>query len=64
MDLTTRLAEGGDWVSELDEEEYLYSRDELARFSNDGCCIPLDPLKRAAQRALQEIGRHLGGPME
>ena len=64
MELTTRLAQGGDWVSELDEEGYLYSRDELARFSNDGCCIPLDPLNRAAQRALQEIGRRLGPSRE
>ena len=63
-DLTADLALGDDWVAELDEEGYLCSRDELARFSNDGCCIPLDPLNRAAQRALQEIGRHLGGPIE
>ena len=59
-DRTADLALGDDWVSELDDEGYLYSRDELARFSNDSCCIPLDPLNRAARRALQEIGRILG----
>ena len=59
-DRTEELAPGDDWVSELDDEGYLCSHDELARFSNDGCCIPLDPLNRAAQRALQEIGRRLG----
>ena len=59
-DRTATLALGDDWVSELDDEGYLCSRDELARFSNDGCCIPLEPLNRAAQRALQEIGRILG----
>ena len=61
-DLTANPALGDDWVSELDEEGYLNSCDELARFSNDGCCIPLDPLNRAARRALQEIGRILGLP--
>ena len=55
-DRTADLALGDDWVSELDDEGYLYSRNELAQFSNDGCCIPLDPLNRAAQRALQGIG--------
>ena len=57
-DLTENLALGDDWVRELDEEGYRYSRDDLARLSNDGYCIPLD---RAAQRALQELGRCLGG---
>ena len=60
MDLTTRLAQGGDWVSELDEEGYLYSRDELAPISDDG--IALDPLNRAARRALQPIGHIFGSP--
>ena len=59
-DLTAGLALGDDWVAEPDDEGYLYSRDKLARFSDDGCCIPLDPLNRAARRALQEIGRRLG----
>lgn len=59
-DLTASLALGDDWVSELDEEGYIYSRDKLARFANDGCGIPLDPLNRAARRALQEVGRRLG----
>ena len=59
-DLTAGLALGDDWVSELDEEGYIYSRDKLARFANDGCGIPLDPLNRAARRALQEVGRLLG----
>ena len=63
-DLTTDLNLGVDWVTELDDEGYLYSCDELARFSNDGCCIPLDPLNRAAERARQEICRRLGGPVE
>ena len=59
-DLTASLALGDDWVSELDEEGYIYSCDKLARFANDGCGIPLDPLNRAARRALQEIGRCCG----
>ena len=58
--LTANLALGDDWVPELNDEGYIYSRDNLARFANDGCCIPLDPLNPAAQRALQEIGRRLG----
>lgn len=53
---------GSDWDSEPDEEGYLYTREKLARFSNDGCCIPLEPLNRAVQRALQEIGRYFGFP--
>ena len=60
--LTGNPALGDDWFSELEDEEYRYSRDELARLSNDGCCIPLEPLNRAARRALQEIGRILGLP--
>ena len=59
-DLTTSLALGDDWNSALDEARFLYSREELAPVS-DGC-IPLDPLNRAAKRALQEIGRILGLP--
>ena len=61
-DLTANLPLGDDWDPDLDDEGYRYSRDGLARFSNDGCCIPLDPLYRAARRALQEIGRILGVP--
>ena len=61
-DQTAEMSLGDDWAPELDGDEYRYSHDELARFSNDGCCIPLDPLNRAARRALQEIGRILGLP--
>ena len=57
---TASLTLGNDWDSKPDEEGYLYTREKLARFSNDGCCIPIEPLNRAAQRALQEIGRILG----
>ena len=59
-DLTANLTLGDDWVSELDDVGYLWSDDELARFSNDGCCIPLDPLNRAARQALEQIGGRLG----
>ena len=59
-DLTADLTLGDDWVSELDDVGYLWSDDELARFSNDGCCIPLDPLNRAARKALKQIGGRLG----
>ena len=59
-DLTPNLVLGEDWVSELDDKGYLWSHDELARFSNDGCCIPLDPLNRAARQALEQIGGCLG----
>ena len=62
-DLTTSLELGGDWHSEPDEGGYyLYSREQLAPISDDG--IALDPLNRAARRALQEIGRILGVPKE
>ena len=59
-DLTANPALGDDWVSDLDGEGYLWSRDELARFSSDGRCIPLDPLNRAAWQALKQIGGRLG----
>ena len=59
-DLTAGLEPGEDWQPELNEG-YRYTLDELARFSNDGCCIPLDPLNQAASRALQSIRRILGG---
>ena len=59
-DLTTRLALGGDWDSELDDEGYLHSSEKLAPIS-DGC-IALDPLNRAAEQALQQIGRTLRVP--
>ena len=59
-DLTGTLALGDDWVSEPDDEGYMVSRDDLARFASNGRCISLDSLRRAAQRALQEIGRRLG----
>ena len=62
-DLTANLALGDDWVSELDNEEYLWSRDELARFSSDGRCIPLGPLNRAARQALKQIEGRLGLPV-
>ena len=58
-DLTTSLGLDGDWNSELDGG-YLRSREELAPISDDG--IILDPLRRAAKRALQEIGGILGVP--
>ena len=61
-DLTTRLALGDDWDSELDDEGYLYSSEKLAPILD--CHIALDPLNRAAKRALQEIGRILGIPKE
>lgn len=61
-DLTANPALGDDWVSELDDEGYLCSRDELALFSNDGCCIPLDPLDGAARQALEQIGGRLCVP--
>ena len=56
-DLTANLALGDDWVSELDDQGYLWSRDELARFSNDGCCLPLDQLNCAARGALAQCVR-------
>ena len=59
-DLTTSLAQGGDWASEPDEDGYLYTRKNPVPISDDG--IALDPLNRAARRALQEIGRILGLP--
>ena len=60
-DLTANLTLGVDWASEPDEG-YLWSRDKLARFSNNGCCIPLDPLNRAARHALEQIRGYLGVP--
>ena len=60
-DLTANLVLGDDWNSDLDlDDERLWSHDELARFSYDGYCIPLDPLNRAAQQALEQIGGRLG----
>lgn len=59
-DLTTNLDLGDDWDSELGDKGYLWSDGKLARLSNDGCCIPLDSLNRAARQALEQIGRHLG----
>ena len=56
--LTANLKLGDDWCK-LDKYGYRWSRDDLARFLNDGSRIPLDPLKSAAQRALEKIGRHL-----
>ena len=57
-DLTTSLALGRDWGSELDDEGYLCSSEKLAPISD--CHIALAPLNRSADRALQEIGRILG----
>ena len=62
-DLTANLALGNDWVSELDDKGYRWSRDKFARFSNDGGCIPLDPLNRAARSALKQIRGRLGVPV-
>lgn len=59
-DLTANLALGKDWVPELDKKGYLWSRDKLSQLSNDGCCIPLKPLNRAAKKALEQIGGRLG----
>ena len=61
--LTANPALGDDWVSDPDDEEYLNTRDGLARFSNDGCRIPLDPLDGAARQALEQIGGRLCVPV-
>lgn len=58
--LTTSLDPGDAWNSEPADDGYLYSRDELSPISDDG--IILDLLRRAAKRALQEIGGILGAP--
>ena len=58
--LTADLALGDHWDSKLDEEGYLWSDDNLARFSNDGCYIPLEPLNRAARQARKQIEKRLG----
>lgn len=59
--LTSRTL-GSDWDSEPDEEEYLYTREKLAPVT-DGS-IALEPLNRAARRALQQIGSILGFPRQ
>ena len=59
-DQTTSMDPGDAWYSEGDG--YLYSREKLAPLLDGG--IALDPLNRAAKRALQEIGRILGIPKE
>ena len=59
-DLSTNLAPDGDWISELDEEGYLFTREKLAPISDGGFAV--EPLNRAARRALQEIGSILGLP--
>ena len=57
-DLTATGDFGADWDSDL-EEGCLYSRERLAPV-REARCIALDPLNRAAGRALQETGRFLG----
>ena len=59
--LATDLAQGGDWQSQPDEG-YLLSREKLAPISDGG--IMLDPLNRAAEKALQQIVRRLDGPQQ
>jgi hypothetical protein len=59
-DQTTSMDLEDAWDSE--DGGYLSSREKLELTSDGG--IALDPLNRAAKRALQEIGRILGVPKE